>query len=229
MVCSEPEGLNKEITHLKHVFTKINGYPSRIVHNALKKVSSTIERERQLEQVSSENETPSSTSSNQGSKKEEVFPYLCLPYKGKEGETIVNRLRTRICKSLPKEVKPRCTFKGKKIGSFFTLKDPIKREHKTNLVYGFSNSDNPKQVQYVGETNVRFETRCHEHSSTDKQSSIYKYVTDNNYAINQDDFKVLESGYNKVYDRKIAEAIYIKETKPPLNLQTRSYELKLFN
>ena len=54
-------------------------------------------------------------------------------------------------------------------------------------------------------------------------------MTDNNFAINQDDFKVLESGYNKVYDRKIAEAIYIKETKPPLNLQTRSYELKLFN
>ena len=51
----------------------------------------------------------------------------------------------------------------------------------------------------------------------------------NNYAISQDDFKVLESGYNKVYDRRIAEAIYIKEANPPLNLQTRSYELKLFN
>ena len=92
LICSEPTGLSKEINHLKHVFTKINGYPSRIVHTTLKKVSSAIEREKRQEHVSSGNENPLSTSSNQSSKKEEVFPYLCLSYKGKEGETIVNRL-----------------------------------------------------------------------------------------------------------------------------------------
>ena len=229
LICSEPTGLNKEINHLKHVFTKINGYPSRIVQNTLKKVSSAMEREKRQEHVSFGNVNPLSTSSNQNSKNEEVFPYLCLPYKGKEGESIVNRLRTRICRLLPKKVKPRCTFKGKKLGSFFTLKDPIKEGHQSNLVYGFSSGANPNRLQYIGETNVRFETRCHEHSSTDKQSSIYKYTSQNDYTIAQGDFSILESGYNRVYDRKVAEAIYIKENNPPLNLQTRSYELKLFN
>ena len=125
--------------------------------------------------------------------------------------------------------KLRFIYKGKKIGSFFSLKDPIKKEHQTNLVYGYNNKDNPKVVQYIGETNVRFETRTHEHSHSDKHSSLYKHAIKHNYAVQKDDFKILETGYKNTLDRKLAEALYIEELKPQLNEQVRCHNLKLFN
>ena len=45
LVCSEEEGLNKEIKYLKFVFTKVNGYPSRMVYNTLQDVIKKMERE----------------------------------------------------------------------------------------------------------------------------------------------------------------------------------------
>ena len=44
------------------------------------------------------------------------------------------------------------------------------------------------------------------------------------------DFKIISSGFkNNCCRRKIAEAILIKQIKPSLNVQEKSYELKLFN
>ena len=210
-------------------FTKINGYPSRVVHDSLKKVEITIQKEQRLDETINRIENASSTSSDKNTQQEEIFPYICLPYKGKEGENIISTFKKRISKILPAKIKPRIVFKGKKLGSFFSLKDPIKRAHQTNLVYGYSHDGNPDQIQYVGETKVRFETRTHEHAVSDKQSSIYKHATTHNYSIEKDNFKVLESGFDKVVDRKIAESLYIKEFEPSLNEQIQSYTLKLFN
>ena len=84
-------------------------------------------------------------------------------------------------------------------------------------------------AHYVGKTNVRYDRRTYEHSFRDKQSSIYKDAIKNNHTVLQDNFRVLETGFNKTIDRKIAEALYIKELKPPLNEQVRSFKLKLLN
>ena len=228
VICSEKSGLDKEITHLKYVFSKINGYPSKVVHNTLQDVVKAIEREKHLEFVTSNNVNTMTTPS-EGSKKEDVFPYMCLPYKGLEGEKIINKFKNYISRFLPNEVKPRFIYKGKKLGSFFSLKDSIKNEHLTDLVYGYFGNITPNVARYVGETNVRYESRTYEHSFTDKKSSIYKDAIKNNYTILQDNFRVLETGYNKTVDRKIAEALYIKELNPQLNEQVRSFNLKLFN
>ena len=45
LVCSEEEGLNKEIKYLNFVFTKVNGYSSRMVYNTLQDVIKKMERE----------------------------------------------------------------------------------------------------------------------------------------------------------------------------------------
>ena len=123
-------------------------------------------------------------------------------------------------------MKPRFTFKGNKLGSFFRLKDRIKIEHQSGLIYGYPKKN---QMDYVGETNVRYEARTREHVLSDKNSAIYKHTRENNIGISTDDFKILEKGYPNIVERKIAEALYIKELKPKLNEQVKSYKLQLFN
>ena len=129
---------------------------------------------------------------------------------------------------MPNKVKPRFTFKGKKLGSFFALKDTVPKEHLSNLVYGYFDS-NQNEIRYVGETNVRFGTRVHEHCATNKKSSIYKDASTKGSQISNENFSVLETGFSKTIDRKIAESLYIKQLNPQLNEQVKHFNLKLFN
>ena len=57
---------------------------------------------------------------------EEVHtPFICLPYKGEEGESIINKFKKSLKEALPSNVKPRVTFKGTKLGSCFRIKDKV--------------------------------------------------------------------------------------------------------
>ena len=132
--------------------------------------------------------------------------------------------------NLPGNIQPRFTYKGKKIGSYFSVKDKVPTIHETNLVYGYNPSGETGFRQgYIGETNVRYGRRAQEHASWDKASSIYKFGQRKNIQINFEDFQILEKGLPKYKDRKIAEALYIKDFSPELNEQIKSYKLKLFN
>ena len=227
LVCSTKTGLHNEIKHLKFVFIKINGYPSRVVHSTLHDVIRKIERENALQNanvVSQEIPTDNVTTDI------ERTPYFCIPYKGKQGEVLINKFKGFVSKMIPSVVKPRFTYQGKKLGSCFRIKDKVREEHQSNLVYGYSTADNESgNPDYVGETRVRFETRIHEHLVTDKQSSIFKYNKNLEVAGNSEDFIILETGYNKTFNRRIAESLYIKQFKPVLNEQVESFKLKLFN
>ena len=83
--------------------------------------------------------------------------------------------------------------------------------------------------KHVGETKVRIGTRMYEHINTDKGSSIYKHKVRNNLVITEDNFEILDRGFPKTLDRKLAEAIYVKEMDPVLNRQKETYKLLLFN
>ena len=83
MVCSTNDALESEIKLLKTVFTKTNGYPSKIVENTLQEVRSVLQRsttedlvEPREEQIPEENDEVVAESK----------PYICLPYKGEDGE-----------------------------------------------------------------------------------------------------------------------------------------------
>ena len=54
-------------------------------------------------------------------------------------------------------------------------------------------------------------------------------VNKKNIQIEFEDFQVLEKGFAKSLDRKIAEALYVNDYSPVLNGQKISYKLKLFN
>ena len=156
----------------------------------------------------------------------EVTPFICLQYKGKEGEAIVSKFREALRKVLPEKVKPRFTYKGKKIGSFFLLKDKVPSEHETDLIYAFRHEGITK---YVGQTNVRFGTRVSQHCDTDKLSSVYKFKEDNRIQISEENFEIIDKGYPRTLNRRLAEALYIKDFKPGLNGQKKSAKLLLFN
>ena len=225
LICSTEAGLNKELKHLKYVFTRINNYPSKVVNNALHQVVKTLERERSMETVPQLTSEPSP--SNESAEEDDVFPYMTLPYKGQKGEDIIKTLSGHLSKLLPKNVKPRITYKGKKLGSHFAIKDPVPNEHLSDLVYGFYDDKDHKEIHYVGETKVRFGTRVHEHCETDKTSAVYKFKSSKNIQISKDNFKVLESGMSKAVDRKLAEALYIKQLNP--TIKVKCFNLKLFN
>ena len=80
--------------------------------------------------------------------------------------------------------------------------------------------------EYIGETNVRIGTRSHEHLN--KTSAIHDHLKKHNHEADNSNFKILARGYNRNRDRKIAEALYIKDMQPNLNRQIKSHELKLF-
>ena len=236
VICSTDESRDKEISHLKHVFKEQNGYPSRIIHDCIREVQQKFERNRPEEDEPSTPggalgavgtaETTAGTSGAGDTVEVEVKPLICLPFKGKEGDKIIGQFRNSLAKVLPPGIKPRFVYKGKKIGSFFRIKDPVPIEHESDLIYAFRKEE---ELKYIGETKVRNGTRQHEHSRTDKKSAIFKYKEEKGLDIYPADFEILEKGYPNTVKRKLAEALYIKELKPPLNEQVKSAKLCLFN
>ena len=132
---------------------------------------------------------------------------------------------------LPDHVIPRVTFKGKKLGAFFSAKDKVEKAHQSGLIYGYYDvikHDESQTVKYIGETNVRVGTRITEHANSNA-SAIDKHAYENELEVKMENFEIIEKGFEKAFDRKLAEALYIREFKPVLNEQVRSYKLQLFN
>ena len=240
-ICSTEELRKKEVSFLKKVFTLINGYPSRVVNRIVHEVQSKMTTESRSPVKSPADPNVNSpvnpyvsspvTDSVTGNNKEEVYnPFICLPYKGAKGEEIVKSFRNVLRRVLPNNVRPRIIYKGTKLGSCFRIKDKILEQHETNLVYKFPSSGVLNETtKYVGETKVRYGTRKYEHCHTDQASSIYKHKTAENINVTESDFQILDKGFSRTVDRKLAEALYIKELDPILNRQKKSFTLHLFN
>ena len=119
---------------------------------------------------------------------------MTLPYKGFQGEKLVTKLKSCLKALLPSNAIPRVTYKGKKLGSVFPVKDKVER--KFNLVYGFDPNAYESSL-------VRHKTR--NELKTDKNSAIYKYSNTNNYNVSADDFKILATGFDKDVTERFAK------------------------
>ena len=75
---------------------------------------------------------------------------------------------------------------------------------------------------------MRVGTRTYEHGNTDTNSAIYKHAQIAKHKVDNSNFKILARAYNKYKDRKIAEALYIRDLQPNLNKQVKSHKLELF-
>ena len=233
-VCSTNEYRENEVTFLKKIFTKTNGFPSKVVSKVIKDVRDKMANETVLNPVVDPIPVPSipnvrhleAAAVDAQSSNDVCTPFMCLPYKGQQGEEIVRKFKDVLLKSIPNYVQPRIIYTGKKLGSFFRVKDKIPKEHESNLVYAFKTEE---VRDYIGETKVRYGSRTHEHTDTDKASAVYKHKVENGLEITDSNFEIVDKGFPRTVDRKLAEALYVKELDPVLNRQKSSFKLLLFN
>ena len=233
VICSDETKINSEIKHLRNVFIHINQYPRKVVDEVIRNVkdsSCTTPVTTVVEEV-----VEGVVEGSDGTVTEEieevvVKPCMVLPYAGKQGESIVTDLKKCLRKYLPVEVKTTVSYTGKKLGSFFRIKDKIKEGHQTNCVYAYDSTDDTEcreKSKYVGETNVRYETRKGEHCRSD--TAVSTHAIGCGHEVNPGNFKILATGYGDWKRRKLAEALYIRDMKPELNRQVQSHKLYLFN
>ena len=83
----------------------------------------------------------------------------------------------------------------------------------------------------MGETGRIIIERTADHDGEDKQYHLVKHALIVNHSVvDLKDLKVIDKNYHgNKYNRKISEALYIKQYWPTLNAQEHSVQLKLFN
>ena len=224
LVSSTKQALEEELQHLKDVFCSINDYPERLVEEIIKNERNQQERRATETEI---------TNKDKEEEEEEVQLQLMLPYAGKRGEAIVEKVQKyvrKIASNKDRKVKVSSIFKSKKLGSRFNLKDKTKPEHLHNLVYYVPCPNKKCKSSYCGETKRRMEKRTGEHGGTDPKSHVLRHSRKTKHKrVKNADFKVLRQGFRSNFRRKISESLFIKQYKPDLNVQKDSYRLSLFN
>ena len=132
---------------------------------------------------------------------------LTLPYAGHKGETVINKMRKHINKTIPNT---------KKLGSKFKIKDQTKKEHQHNVVYHAKCPDPQCNSNYIGQI---------QHNKQDKNSNLLIHSNGkSHHRVWLDDFEIIGKGFGKSnFKRQISEALYIKEKAPNLNIQKNVY------
>ena len=229
LVSSDENRLKLEIDFLKQVFVKINKYPKKVVDNTLKLVKEKIAKENERSIQTGDSNSCNQVTASSNVSIDYVHPHIILPYKGSKGVALIKSFKKCLSENLPVNVIPRFIFKGKKLGSFFPIKDKISIKHLSGIIYGFNVPvlDDDK-YHYIGENKVRHETRTYQHTYTDKNSAIYQHSHEQNYTADPSNFTILAKGYPIWIDRRICEALFVKDHKPFLNRQKQSHKLELF-
>ena len=160
-------------------------------------------------------------SGNSIEKEEQKLRYFKLPYIGKFSDYTqkkINKLIKQFCKD---NIKIKLVFDSFKISSMFSTKDKIPHSLKSFVVYKFVCAR--CNACYVGETSRHLNTRIKEHLTTDKQSHIYKHLSESEecrMANNANSFKIIDTARSK-YTLKIKEGLHIQWLKPNLNVQVK--------
>ena len=229
-ICSDDNKIKNEIDHLRKVFIRINQYPKKVVESVIKNVKETSNGTPITTGNGNETSATSNHADTEAVRANETKPCMVLPYAGKQGESIISDFKKSLTKYLPTEVKPMISYTGKKLGSFFRVKDKVKEGHQTNLIYHYDSSGDVNckdKSKYVGETNVRYETRTSEHINTN--TAVKTHAIGCGHEVNPANFEILSTGYTDWKRRKLAEALYIRDMEPNLNKQVMSHKLYLFN
>ena len=152
-----------------------------------------------------------------------------LPYQGEQGSRLVKSLKPSITKLLPQATQLEFEFTGSKLSStHFQIKDKTEFEHNHDVFYLGTCTENNCSDNYVGESVRRISERITDHNGRDQNSRIFKHSCIKSHQ--NTDLKIISSGFKNNYcRRKIGEVLLIKQIKPSLNVQEKSYQLKLFN
>ena len=212
------------MTHLRNVFTTTNGYPHHLVTSVMKKVK------EQQQQRNTPNEEIKEPIDDDDQSSKPTLLMLKVPYAGEKGETILKDLKNTLETNLPENIKCRVVQTGTKLSQNFSVKDKVNEKHLSNFIYRHECRNKKCNHSYIGETSRRKVLRTEEHGGKDKQSWIYKHSSTTKHPKAKDEhFEVLATNYADRRRRKLAEAMFIRDRKPSLNIQKESYRLKLFD
>ena len=153
LISSKTQFLDAELEHITETFTKKNDYPNRLVQEI-------IRNERLLNVETTNIRTPDETE-NAGAEEQEEKPdqlSLNLPYAGKKGEELVKKVKKYISNSINKEkklVSMQATYRARRLGSNFNIKDKISFENQHNVVYHAKCPNRRCKSHYNGQTKCR--------------------------------------------------------------------------
>ena len=149
-ICSNEEEKEKELTHLKKVFTEINGYPVSLVEKTLQKV-----KDERLRPVNKD---------NKNEEENDIKTLMIkMPYAGDKGESIIKDLNRTLKNTLPNNIRCRVVRTGTKIERKFNIKDKLEDQHKSNFVYQHQCKNKNCKEDYVGETGRTLALRFSDH------------------------------------------------------------------
>ena len=191
----------------------MNGYPRWVFDQIHQKV---IEHREVFTEISKNVENNSTESTNNNTNKVHT---ISLPYKGEKSKKLMKSLNNTLVNVLPEGHTTKIVYSGKKLGSYFNIKDQTKMQHRNDLIYYTECPENDCMENYVGETESRLQKQVDEHSGKDNKSHVLKYAYESGHkAVSINDFKVLKKGFkNHKMKRKISEALLIKKIKTALN------------
>ena len=194
-ICSSWLLFHKEVIRLRTIFLQ-NSYPASFFDHHLKcfisKVVLAVDR---------------------GSNREttEIDHTLVLPYVGGASDRLQVRL-SRLCKRY--NLRTRLVFTPFKISRYFSLKTRLPDSLRSNVVYKFHCSEDPKH-SYIGKTKRHLITRVREHGSS-TQSAVFSHRLNCSCSNDLSSYTVLRSCHTE-YDLSISEALFIKSERPNLN------------
>ena len=124
-------------------------------------------------------------------------------------------------------------FAGKCDPSLYFQRETIRDKIITKLLFGIVYGSNVPTLEdnvfhYVGETKVRHETRTYQHAYIDKNSAVYQHSHEQNFTVDLSNFTSLAKEYPIWINRRICEALFVKDHNPFLNRQKESHKLERF-
>ena len=129
---------------------------------------------------------------------------------------------------LPDRHVTKIMYTGKKLGSFFSIKDETKKQH--DLIYYTECPESTCSENYIGEVARRLQKRVDEHAGKDSNSHMLEHTHQSGHtAVLINNFRIVKRGFkNQKMKRKISEALLIKKYRPSLKKQENFVPLLLF-
>ena len=118
-------------------------------------------------------------------------------------------------------------FSSFKVGSMFSVKDPVPLDLRSRVVYKFSFVG--CNACYISETSRHLSTRFREHLCRDRNSHVYQHLQQSlacQHLANKNCFSIVDCAPNKL-QLMLKEAIHIKWENPALNKQLKHADLTL--
>ena len=152
--------------------------------------------------------------------------YLKLPYVGcfnREAQKRLRKLVQRYCTN----IKIKIAFSSFKVGSMFSVNDPVPLDLRSRVVYKFLCAG--CNACYIGETSRHLSTRVREHLSRDRNSHVYQHLQQSQACrclADKNCFSIVDCAPNKL-QLMLKEAMHIKWENPTLNKQLKHADLTL--